>query len=113
MREGAARRTSRTRHEAPDVVGSVQAIRPENANAGYAGFARAASGSARKVDGDARGRASSPHTSNAVFFFFQAEDGIRYDLVTGVQTCALPISSTRSPPARSISIRRSPSARSG
>src|SRR5438552_2549776 len=26
-------------------------------------------------------------------FFFQAEDGIRDDLVTGVQTCALPISS--------------------
>src|SRR5215216_1474641 len=26
-----------------------------------------------------------------VFFFFQAEDGIRDDLVTGVQTCALPI----------------------
>src|SRR5438552_16114752 len=25
-------------------------------------------------------------------FFFQAEDGIRDDLVTGVQTCALPIS---------------------
>src|SRR5438552_13507145 len=24
-------------------------------------------------------------------FFFQAEDGIRADLVTGVQTCALPI----------------------
>src|SRR5258708_17240080 len=24
-------------------------------------------------------------------FFFQAEDGIRDDLVTGVQTCALPI----------------------
>src|SRR5258708_39110757 len=29
---------------------------------------------------------------NVVFFFFQAEDGIRDDLVTGVQTCALPIS---------------------
>src|SRR5258708_10148366 len=29
-----------------------------------------------------------------VFFFFQAEDGIRDDLVTGVQTCALPIFST-------------------
>src|SRR5258708_10186601 len=29
---------------------------------------------------------------NAYFFFFQAEDGIRDDLVTGVQTCALPIS---------------------
>src|SRR5947208_10364335 len=30
-----------------------------------------------------------PRTS--IFFFFQAEDGIRDDLVTGVQTCALPI----------------------
>src|SRR5207248_7410955 len=28
-----------------------------------------------------------------VFFFFQAEDGIRDRTVTGVQTCALPISS--------------------
>src|SRR5438105_13004209 len=27
-----------------------------------------------------------------LFFFFQAEDGIRDPLVTGVQTCALPIS---------------------
>src|SRR5205823_11779541 len=26
-----------------------------------------------------------------IFFFFQAEDGIRHKLVTGVQTCALPI----------------------
>ena len=26
------------------------------------------------------------------YFFYQAEDGIRDDLVTGVQTCALPIS---------------------
>src|SRR2546429_4582805 len=29
-----------------------------------------------------------------VFFFFQAEDGIRDVAVTGVQTCALPISFT-------------------
>ena len=29
---------------------------------------------------------------NRVFFFFQAEDGIRDIGVTGVQTCALPIS---------------------
>src|SRR3989454_8208166 len=29
------------------------------------------------------------------FFFFQAEDGIRDYKVTGVQTCALPISSPR------------------
>src|SRR5438876_9812258 len=37
-------------------------------------------------------------------FFFQAEDGIRYGRVTGVQTCALPISSSGTsasqPPAR-------------
>src|ERR1022692_5048843 len=26
-----------------------------------------------------------------IFFFFKAEDGIRYYKVTGVQTCALPI----------------------
>src|SRR5258708_23357442 len=30
-----------------------------------------------------------------LFFFFQAEDGIRDDLVTGVQTCALPISNLK------------------
>src|SRR5260221_14393517 len=30
------------------------------------------------------------------FFFFQAEDGIRDHCVTGVQTCALPISRTGS-----------------
>src|SRR2546426_8546428 len=30
------------------------------------------------------------------FFFFQAEDGIRDYKVTGVQTCALPISHPRS-----------------
>src|SRR5258708_27668077 len=34
--------------------------------------------------------------SDLFFFFFQAEDGIRDDLVTGVQTCALPISSLQS-----------------
>src|SRR5688500_20221168 len=32
-------------------------------------------------------------------FFFQAEDGIRYYKVTGVQTCALPISPPRDPGA--------------
>src|SRR5712675_1542044 len=34
------------------------------------------------------------------FFFFQAEDGIRDVAVTGVQTCALPISSGRRRPGR-------------
>src|SRR5256885_5918874 len=32
------------------------------------------------------------HISSHFFFFFQAEDGIRDYKVTGVQTCALPIS---------------------
>src|SRR5215216_900441 len=31
------------------------------------------------------------------FFFFQAEDGIRDDLVTGVQTCALPLAALAQP----------------
>src|SRR5690348_145936 len=30
-------------------------------------------------------------TDDGLFFFFQAEDGIRDGRVTGVQTCALPI----------------------
>src|SRR2546426_3809881 len=34
------------------------------------------------------------------FFFFQAEDGIRDYKVTGVQTCALPISPEPDPPRR-------------
>src|SRR6266403_5118095 len=39
------------------------------------------------------------------FFFFQAEDGIRDLYVTGVQTCALPISARRpGKPAGTISI---------
>src|SRR5215475_15524178 len=32
-----------------------------------------------------------PITTPVIFFFFQAEDGIRDFHVTGVQTCALPI----------------------
>src|SRR5215216_4612419 len=40
-----------------------------------------------------------------LFFFFQAEDGIRDDLVTGVQTCALPIYRTDRPePAQAKSL---------
>src|SRR6266496_1037010 len=37
-------------------------------------------------------RSRGAHRSSAHFFFFQAEDGIRDLYVTGVQTCALPIS---------------------
>src|SRR3989475_4486969 len=36
----------------------------------------------------------------SVFFFFQAEDGIRDLTVTGVQTCALPISASSRRAAR-------------
>src|SRR5207244_3410894 len=39
------------------------------------------------------------------FFFFQAEDGIRDDLVTGVQTCALPIlASVHFPPFKEATL---------
>src|SRR5687768_8866022 len=52
----------------------------------------------RKIGGDLR--CESKPGSGACFFFFQAEDGIRDVAVTGVQTCALPISEWRSrPPA--------------
>src|SRR5207248_4782441 len=37
-----------------------------------------------------------------IFFFFQAEDGIRYRTVTGVQTCALPILSGLHPPWHTV-----------
>src|SRR5437588_3375180 len=43
-----------------------------------------------QVDGRAQDRVNNVH---ALFFFFQAEDGIRDHCVTGVQTYALPISS--------------------
>src|SRR5690348_17752192 len=38
------------------------------------------------------------------FFFFQAEDGIRDGRVTGVQTCALPISETKIIDGRSVRV---------
>src|SRR5687768_17664107 len=41
------------------------------------------------------------------FFFFQAEDGIRDVAVTGVQTCALPISSRPAPSASRATCARS------
>src|SRR5207249_6534309 len=41
------------------------------------------------------------------FFFFQAEDGIRDRNVTGVQTCALPISRSRSSRVTTAPRRRS------
>src|SRR2546421_2085362 len=46
-------------------------------------------------------------TSYIIFFFFQAEDGIRDLIVTGVQTCALPICGRLRPaPARHRSLPR-------
>src|SRR5689334_3414287 len=42
----------------------------------------------RLVPGD---RSGGPGSHRFLFFFFQAEDGIRDGTVTGVQTCALPI----------------------
>src|SRR5256885_9131017 len=43
----------------------------------------------------------------ALVFFFQAEDGIRDYKVTGVQTCALPISPRPEPEAAGSSAARS------
>src|SRR2546430_4070324 len=39
-----------------------------------------------------------------IFFFFQAEDGIRDLTVTGVQTCALPISQAPAAPGMSFNL---------
>src|SRR5437667_9272774 len=50
----------------------------------------------RVVKGDAD--LISCQISNKTSFFFQAEDGIRDRDVTGVQTCALPISAAPAPP---------------
>src|SRR5947207_11209956 len=42
--------------------------------------------------GEPESRAVTPPNGKSRHFFFQAEDGIRDHCVTGVQTCALPIS---------------------
>src|SRR5690606_39307364 len=47
---------------------------------------------------------------SVVYFFFQAEDGIRDFHVTGVQTCALPISTA---PAAPTAAREAAAARAG
>src|SRR2546421_7250270 len=44
----------------------------------------------------AKRTSSTNRIRSLTFFFFQAEDGIRDLIVTGVQTCALPISKPRS-----------------
>src|SRR5699024_11332514 len=46
-----------------------------------------------------------------VLFFFQAEDGIRDRNVTGVQTCALPISRSARPSGRRRTVLRDDAAR--
>src|SRR5260370_5157623 len=58
-----------------------------------------------------RSRATNSETSEMkmnqeyvfIIFFFQAEDGIRYSSVTGVQTCALPISKKAATQAADVS----------
>src|SRR6266540_5413897 len=47
------------------------------------------------------------------FFFFQAEDGIRDRDVTGVQTCALPISAARRRPGQPGRVQRASDSRGG
>src|SRR5438105_13390842 len=60
---------------------------------------------------NSRWTASVRYDCRCFCFFFQAEDGIRDPLVTGVQTCALPIYSRRrrrpvGPPAPSARMKR-------
>src|SRR5258706_1466077 len=43
------------------------------------------------IERSAAAAAATEYSWRVKFFFFQAEDGIRYWSVTGVQTCALPI----------------------
>src|SRR5947209_4307178 len=73
----------------------------------------------RKMRRAARTCVSELYVDVIVFFFFQAEDGIRDIGVTGVQTCALPIcddvsgwrltaaltTQPRRPPARALGLR--------
>src|SRR2546430_11512645 len=49
-----------------------------------------------------RGATSRSISKLSRFFFFQAEDGIRDLTVTGVQTCALPISTRHAGPHRAV-----------
>src|SRR6267378_652137 len=63
-------------------------------------------GSSRSFSPTSQAWTPAPSTKRSwafrLFFFFQAEDGIRALYVTGVQTCALPISRMRAgsyPPA--------------
>src|SRR5207245_8341726 len=68
-----------------------------------------------------QGYRSVTHTSRLIInrfvslsaFFFQAEDGIRDATVTGVQTCALPISRTYAVPSGRTSSRISSTTRPG
>src|SRR5256885_13291445 len=59
------------------------------------GWRGAGGGSVRhgsRAEGRSGGGAVMVLTTRLIMFFFQAEDGIRDYKVTGVQTCALPIS---------------------
>src|SRR5260370_30744613 len=49
-------------------------------------------------------RFSSISTIPSMSFFFQAEDGIRDSSVTGVQTCALPISRSQTAKCRTLKL---------
>src|SRR5260370_551298 len=68
------------------------AVAPRSA-AGYdGGYPRRSSGQRLRSSGlSFEQSAGADRSGDILFFFFQAEDGIRDSSVTGVQTCALPI----------------------
>src|SRR6478672_6157508 len=53
------------------------------------------------------------HMATSGFFFFQAEDGIRDLIVTGVHTCALPIYPGGDPRTRQLTVTRCRNRRRG
>src|SRR2546425_7482750 len=56
----------------------------------------------KTLEGVGKSQARHQWSALSVFFFFQAEDGIRDKLVTGVQTCALPICTSVTKRARPV-----------
>jgi len=73
------------------VAVSLKKKNPDGETGDGRGSTRGAAPAARRARAARVHAAVDPPAPAALFFFFQAEDGIRDRDVTGVQTCALPI----------------------
>src|SRR2546428_5999879 len=70
---------------------AVAAMRRSGCSIGWTPSWSCRGGGGRMCSCVTTGEGSGPVSCINMFFFFQAEDGIRDLIVTGVQTCALPI----------------------